>query len=431
MMATALNVQEPPIVVPRWSPLQRAAFRFVCCYELLYAMPSQGRASIVYAVPGAGLLMQPWVAMWRAICPWIGVHWFGLSGQSVAYTPTGSGDTTLAYIENFLFLVVALVAAMIWSVADRRRPNYQTLHAWLRLLVRYTLAFTLFTYGFVKVVPLQFPALRLTKLIEPYGEFSPMGVLWSFMSASPAYTIFSGAAEVVGGLLLLFRRTTMLGALVSFGVLVNVVALNFCYDVPVKLYSTNLLLMAVFLIAPDLRRLMNVFLFNRAVEPADAMAVRFERRPLRIAAIVIWILFAGVGLFGRITAAWIGYQNTYVKAKHPPIYGVYYVGEFELNGHTLDRVVDTVRWRQAAFQDDSLAVRMMDGQTAVYRGAYMPADNRFSGGNAAELSWSKEGEALIVKGRVGPNHVSARLWKADTPLLERGFHWIQEYPFNR
>jgi hypothetical protein len=40
-----------------------------------------------------------------------------------------------------------------------------------------------------------------------------MGILWTFMAASTGYTIFAGLAEAVAGLLLLFRRTSTLGAL--------------------------------------------------------------------------------------------------------------------------------------------------------------------------------------------------------------------------
>ena len=73
------------------------------------------------------------------------------------------------------------------------------------------LSVTLFGYGFAKVFPQQFGPPGPFKLIEPYGEFSPMGVLWSFMGASIPYVIFSGACEVAGGALVLFRRTTLLG----------------------------------------------------------------------------------------------------------------------------------------------------------------------------------------------------------------------------
>jgi len=78
--------------------------------------------------------------------------------------------------------------------------------------------------------------------------------------------------------LLFPRKTSTLGALMSVGVLSNVVALNFSYDVPVKLYSSHLLAQAIFLLLPDARRLGNFFFLNRSTE-----CVRMEplfRRPL-------------------------------------------------------------------------------------------------------------------------------------------------------
>ena len=51
------------------------------------------------------------------------------------------------------------------------------------------------------------------------------------------------------------------------GVMTNVVALNLCYDVPVKMYSASILLMATFLLAPDMGRLLNVLLLNRPTVP--------------------------------------------------------------------------------------------------------------------------------------------------------------------
>src|SRR5581483_5890697 len=223
----------------RWSLALRVAFRFCCCYWLLYCLPGDGRVSLIEAFPCGSYVALPFTKLWHLVCPLVAIHWFHQSGKAVTYFPTGSGDTTLGFVQNFLFLVIAAGATVVWSIIDYRRPNYHTLYKWLRLLVRYTLAFTLFSYGFAKVIPLQFGPPGLYKLIEPYHDFSPMGVLWSFMGASRAYTMFSGSAEVIAGLLLLFRRTTSLGAMAAFAVMLNVVLLNFCYDVPVKLYSCN------------------------------------------------------------------------------------------------------------------------------------------------------------------------------------------------
>jgi hypothetical protein len=43
------------------------------------------------------------MSLWHALTAWVAIHVFGLSGQVTTYFPTGSGDTTLAYIENLLF----------------------------------------------------------------------------------------------------------------------------------------------------------------------------------------------------------------------------------------------------------------------------------------------------------------------------------------
>ena len=99
------------------------------------------------------------------------------------------------------------------------------------------------------------------------------------MGYSPAYNVFAGGAEALGGLLLLFRRTTTLGAVVAIGVLTNIVMLNFCYDVPVKLFSIHLTLMATALAGLDGRRLLNAFVFNRPTPAAD-LSPHFGRSPV-------------------------------------------------------------------------------------------------------------------------------------------------------
>lgn len=92
-----------------------------------------------------------------------------------------------------------------------------------------------------------------------------MGLLWTFMGASMAYTIFAGSAEALAVLLFIPRLAT-LGGLAAMAVLTNVFMLNMCYDVPVKLYSFNLLMMAMFLVAPNVRRLVGLLVLRERVE---------------------------------------------------------------------------------------------------------------------------------------------------------------------
>lgn len=396
-------VVEPPV---RWSLGRRLAFRFFCCYWFLYALPEGDRVSII---PEGETVLKVWVNLVHAVAPWIATHVFHVTGQPATYFPTGSGDTTLQYVTALLYFVVALIAAAVWSTVDRRRPNYRKLDSWVRVLLRYTLAFTLFSYGFAKIFPLQFRPTPLFRLIEPYGQFSPMGVLWSFMGASVPYVIFSGAAEVFAGLFLLFRRTTSLGAMASFAVMLNVAALNYCYDVPVKLYSSHLALMALFLLAPDLRRLSDVLLRNRAAEPADLNPLTFDHRWMRIGSRVSWIGLVGYALLSPIWNGWNGYKEGYLDVKRPPYYGIY-------------DVESGASWSRVAVQSPTnIAVRRSDDTLQFYP--------------TKDAKWSPEDpEHLLLEGTFDGAPATIRLRKVDPAkylLPNRGFHWINELPFNR
>ncbi|MGC2504523.1 MAG: hypothetical protein WA400_20540, partial [Silvibacterium sp.] len=283
-----------------WSLSARIGFRFAFCYWLLYCLPDP----ISDAIPGGSYLGRPFDWFWHRLTPWAAQHLLHLSGSRITYVQTGSGDTTLDFIQNFLVVVIAVLATLVWSLLDRKRKVYGTLYVWLRILVRFTLAFTLLSYGIVKILPTQFRPPSLMQLTETYGESSPMGLLWTFMGASMPYTIFAGVAEATGGALLLFRRTALLGSLVASGVLLNIVILNFCYDVPVKIYSTNLLLMALFLLLPDVSRLANVFFFNRTAPPANLTGPHLQMRWMRVSAKTL--TFALVAYFVA-TTAWGGW----------------------------------------------------------------------------------------------------------------------------
>jgi hypothetical protein len=234
--------------------------------------------------------------------------------------------------------------------------------------VRYTLAFTLFGYGFAKVFPLQFPYPQLSRMIEPFGDFSPMGVLWSFMGSSPAYTMFAGAAEVAGGALLLFPSTTTLGALFSAATLLNVVVLNFCYDVPVKLYSSNLLLMAVFLMAPDLGKLFNFLVLHRAAGRATTFGPLFEKRGPQIAAVVVKSVVIALVVGQNVIGGYRSYRTAVLSPVPPPLYGLYQVESFVWHGKELPPLTtDAVRWKTMIAQVPQIVqIRMMDDSVRAF-----------------------------------------------------------------
>ncbi|MBF6328414.1 hypothetical protein [Nocardia transvalensis] len=140
-------------------------------------------------------------------------------------------------------------------------PSPRVLAAWSHLTVRVTLSLLMIGFGMVKVVPAQFVTFTLPgRMLVTVGESTSAGMLWKFMAASTAYTIISSAVEVLGGILLIFRRTVLLGALVSMAAVVQVSVLNISYGVPVVLVPLLMLVMALVVSAPWWKRLAEVLI---------------------------------------------------------------------------------------------------------------------------------------------------------------------------
>jgi hypothetical protein len=272
-----------------WRVSERILFRIAFCYILIYYMPS-----VLGVIPGSSLPIRWYSDIWNLIAAT--VSHVSLDSIESLSRSTGSGDTALAYIRQAAMLAIALSAAAGWSGLDRRRPSYVCLNGWLRVFARFALAFTLASYALAKIIPTQFIQLSDRQLAETYGQSSPMALLWNFMGFSTAYTVFAGCSELLPAILLVFRRTALLGSLLSFAVLMNVVALNFCYDVPVKLLSLNLLVLSAFLLLPEARRLLRIFVFNLPVSPSNLREPWLGNQRTRRIALSLKIVVLGIFL---------------------------------------------------------------------------------------------------------------------------------------
>lgn len=151
-------------------------------------------------------------------------------------------DDSYNYVQCLIFAIVATISAVGWSIADRRSTNHNRLFSWLRLIMQIHVGATVLSYGMAKVVPCQFPPLDAIRLSKPLGDFSASGLLWAVMGYAPLYTIFGGVTEVIAGFLLMIPATSLVGALLTFAVMTNVLMFNLSYDIGVKLLSIHLLL---------------------------------------------------------------------------------------------------------------------------------------------------------------------------------------------
>jgi hypothetical protein len=275
------------------------------------------------------------------------------------------------WVQVFCFLAVAFAGTCIWSALDRRRAHYDNLYKWFRVFLGFALAGQLFVYGTVKVLPMQMPFPFLAQLLERFGDFSPMNVLWSSVGASPAYERFVGCAERLAGLLLVIPATTMLGALICLIDVTEVFVLNMTYDVPVKLFSFHMILMAAFLLIPERSRLVQFCLRDCAVGRPARRSLFAGERANRIA--VAAQMAFGLLLFGSVLYSalrdWAKYGGGAPKS---PLYGIWNVDEMSIDGIVRSPLLtDYDRWRRVVFDfpqwmafermDDSL-----DGLVATF-----------------------------------------------------------------
>lgn len=445
------------------------AFRFAFLYWLLFVFPS----------PLGSLLPGTWAYYIRSGRTWVDDQVVFFVAENIFHYElplvdphrNGSGDTTYRYIRAFCIFVSSIAFASLWTVFDRRKTDSRWMRDLLTSLVRFHLAIVMLSYGLAKVCwdMNQFPSLNEFQLERNWGENSPMGVLWRTMGCSRAYSVFGGAGEVLAAVLLIFRRTSLAGAFVAIGVMANVVMMNLCFDVPVKLNSFHFLIMAVFLVLPHTGRLLNLFLWNRPVDairyfpPFENSKTVWVHRFIK----VVLILFAFViPLFNHT------YRQVVYLAKPTSSYmGMYEVvnqpSQPAKDSIDTDKGTDAInvtskradaqvsgsdQWTKVTIYERPdfgsvpfqvrkfLRVRAGNGKVATGKLVDENPDRlkvqaTGSPGILPEgvfsISAETNSDRMLLTFEKAGKTVMVRLKRKEYRLIDRGFRWVNEVPFNR
>ncbi|SUA79444.1 Uncharacterised protein [Nocardia otitidiscaviarum] len=445
------RTDEPETVV-RWHPLTRMVFRFGFVFVGIGMAGTWLLHTLVRSVgvpQDAVLELSTWLAL-SPLTDWVGARIFGVT---VDYTPTGSGDTAAQWISQFTLLLVSLLATAVWSLMDRNRPNYLRLYAWFRLLLRLALMSALLLYGMVKLLPSQM-TFYLERLVEPFGQMSPMAVLWAQTSASEPYEMALGAAEVAAALLLVLPVTAGLGSVLALVVAMQVLLLNLTFDVPVKLFAGQLLVWALILAAPELVRLVRALLGHavgvRAAEPLVSTP-RARRILVGAQAVLgIWLLFTAT------VEAHDAWRTTGNGRDRSPLYGIWDVTEYTVAGETVPALTDfdgapdtgsaldpTARLRRIIFDiPQGVTAQRMDDSLLSFPARIDTERQTITLSKDTSHSWPlgmfgyqrPEPDRLILTGQLGGRPVRMQLELLDLdrfPVVSRGFHWVSPVPYYR
>lgn len=358
---------------------------------------------------------------------WVARQLFHMTGPMVGAYQGDNGDVGEEFGRLLLAVVIGLVGAVAWTVADRKRPRAPWVGESLRILLRYSIALGLASYAVAKLMPMQFPPLNTVALDQRLGDMSPMSLLWSFMEYSRPYAFFGGVMEMAVVLLLCFRRTATLGALICLAVMTNVAALNYGYGVPVKLYATMIVVSAGVLVLYDLPRLVSVFVRNQAVTPVPQSSFVHDRIPLGVRWTIKGVLVGSVILSSVVAMkAAIGQRPTASSG----LDGRWVVTAFSQNGQALDSTGNPARWRRLIVDARTVAIRLETD--ALLRCGREPSADSVTiaftcpKGRKGELRWARTDTLVRLDGVFDGARVTASARRLDFPLLRSGFRMISD-----
>jgi hypothetical protein len=277
----------------------------------------------------------------------------------------GCGDLPRDYIFYRIACIAAFCIAFIWSLLDKQEKQYVKLKYWLQIAVRYFLAYTIMQYGAAKVVDMQF-ASSISGLDTRVVDLSPMRLAWTFFGFSYGYEFFIGCGQIIAAILLLHRKTATLGAVLMVTIMANIVFVNFSFNVCVKFFSTTYLVMSVFLLLDDARRLGKFFIFNQTVEPRiypQLFSGKRAQRFFNLAGILAFVIIVFYPLYDT-------YQ-TALKSKvgqHSAVYGVWIVDSLHTSSSLLNNQIttDTSGWKRIIFDDFDNAIVKSWKKTRAY-----------------------------------------------------------------
>lgn len=264
-------------------------------------------------------------------------------------------------------LLVCLIIGGIWALIEKQGNKDRNaltqndadsrLYNWFFILVRYQIALRMSWFAIAKVFPVQMPFPTLSQLNTNLGDFTPGKLYWLTTGVSPFFEVFAGIFELIATVLILFRRTATLGALMMIAILLPIWFVNIGYDAGVELASLHLLFLSVALLVKDTGNFYNILIRHRQgtisyIQFPD-LADRWKRAgriALKAGFIFLFILYRGYN-----------YEHLYAAGKTfklplddgiKSFTGFYNVADFRVNNRSLPYSPDdSVRWQNVVFEE--------------------------------------------------------------------------------
>jgi hypothetical protein len=179
------------------------------------------------------------------------------------------------------------------ATSRKRYPQYLE---WLR----YISAYIILTYGTRKLIGGGQFAMGHTLGNRPIESLSGFELTWFYYAYSHTYSNILGLTQIVAGVLLLSRKTALLGAAVLTPIMVNILLINIFFDIALgaEIVSAFVLGSMLLMLWQQREALLDAFWRNQHAEPVMGSGSR--RQKIAAVILVVLVVLAEVVLFEKL-----------------------------------------------------------------------------------------------------------------------------------
>ncbi|HEY0055854.1 MAG TPA: hypothetical protein VGB63_10890 [Pedobacter sp.] len=211
----------------------------------------------------------------------------------------GNGGTVWWFPPVVVFSLVgislfaALVFPFVWHYKENHLElNSEKIYGVLYTLIRYSIAFSLASFGWKKILGLQF-VVPVEIASKPMNQQTGEWLTWYYFGYSHTFGLIIAGVQIISSFLLLFRRTMLLAEVILFSFMLNLTLINTFYgmNAGALLQSVVLTTGILFLLLSEFNRLAAFFLKTTSQIPSLKLGKPSIKGIIRVSVIVLSLLF--------------------------------------------------------------------------------------------------------------------------------------------
>jgi hypothetical protein len=343
-----------------------------------------------------------------------------------------TSDSAMMYALFILLFLLSMITVGIINSIKKLKKYEDIVFNIFSIIFNYYLSLQLLKYGCHKLFKGQFYLPEPNILYTSFGSLDKDILYWSTMGVSHSYNVFMGMLEIIPALLLMHKKTRVLGLGITLPIFINIVAINFSFDISVKLYSLFLLALTIVLLLPYLNSFYSYFINGEKTNLPKPKNIFLKSSFISISLKSFIVLF----IFTESLLPYINTMNWNDDEKpRPYLHGAYEVQKaFDLRGDKISldsfniKKVFIHRKGYIIFQNNEDEMQDFKLEINQNKKEFILTDYEL---NQREISYQYREEYKILLLRYFTENNEFRLelkaldWK-ELPVLQNDFHWMIE-----